>query len=244
MIALHDVAPSTLEATARWRAIVADLTPGPVSLLVVPRYGGRDSWRAGPAPRWVRARAGEGDETVLHGYSHLSVDGRDGCELVARDPRAIDGLIREGLAEMDAAGVLTDGFIAPSYAHPDVAGDACRAAGLGWWATRTALVSRGGDEIRLPSIGLGASTAPRRILSPGAARAGARLLARAPALRLDLHPADLGHSRLERAGRALLATLLDQGRYPLTHADLLPDRLPPTIAARTPRGGAVVRTAA
>ena len=60
------------------------------------------------------------------------------------------------------------------------------------------------------------------------------------ALKFELVPP----ARLERAGRALLATLLGQGRYPLTHADLLPDRLPPTIAARTPRGGAVVRTAA
>lgn len=244
MIALHDVAPSTIEETARWRAIVAGLTREPVSLLVVPRYVGRDSWRAGPAPRWLRARTGAGDEAVLHGYSHLSVDGRDGRELASRDPGAIAELIREGVGELDAAGILADGFIAPSYAHPASTGAACRAAGLGWWATRTTLSDGRGEPIRLPSIGLGASTAPRRALSPAGARAAAMLLARAPLVRLDLHPADLRHPRLERAGRALLATLLDQGRIPLRHADLLPSALLPVVTERPQPGDTGVPTAA
>lgn len=230
MIALHDVAPSTLGETARWRSIVADLTDGPVSLLVVPRYGGRDSWRAGPAPEWLRARTRAGDEAVLHGYSHLSLDGRDGRELAARDAPSIAALVREGAHEMRAAGFAPEGFIAPSYAHPSATGDGCRSAGLRWWATRMVLTC-GAGALRLPSLGLGASSRPRRILSPAAAHLAARLLARAPVVRLDLHPADLGHDRLERAGRELLAALLAQGRRPLSHDDLLPPAVPPTVTA-------------
>ena len=220
VIALHDVAPSTLAETARWRAIVAGLTDGPVSLLLVPRYRGRDSWRSGPAPRWLRARAVDGDEPVLHGWSHLARDGRDGRELAGRDPRAVAGLVRDGMEELREAGVATGGFIAPSYAHPACADDACRSAGLSWWATRAHLRSPGA-RLLLPSLGLGAAPAPRRAVSPGAARAAARALASAPAVRLDLHPADLGHHRLEAAGRERLGRLLGQGRRPVTHATLL-----------------------
>ena len=219
VIALHDVAPSTLAETARWRAIVAELTDGPVSLLLVPRYGGRDSWRSGPAPGWVRARAAAGDETVLHGYSHLATDGRDGRELAGRDPRAMASLIGDGLAEMRSAGLAPEGFIAPSYLHPRGADASCRSMDLTWWATRGSLRSVAGGRA-LPSIGLGASTRARRALSPALARAAAGLLTRAPVVRLDLHPADLHHERLSRAGADLLARLIDQGRRPITHAAL------------------------
>lgn len=92
-----------------------------------------------------------------------------------------------------------------------------RRAGLRWWATRAALAWEGGRRA-LPSIGVGASTAARRALSPAATRAAARGLARAPVVRLDLHPADLRHLRLARAGRKVLELLLSQDRFPVTHA--------------------------
>ena len=220
VIALHDVAPSTLDATARWRSIVGDATDGPVSLLIIPRYRGRDSLRAGPTPRWVRARAETGDEPVLHGWSHLSLTGDDGPELAGRDPAAVSSLIQGAVDEMRTVGLVTDGFIAPAYAHPASTEAACQSAGLSWSATRMRLRS-GEDRVLLPSIGLGASTATRRAASPGAARVAARALFALPAVRLDLHPADLAHRRLERAGRELLARLLAQGRRPVTHAALL-----------------------
>lgn len=225
VIALHDVAPSTLGETERWRALVAGITDGPVSLLVVPRYGGRESWRAGPGAAWLRARWRAGDEAVMHGYSHLSRDGRDGCELRGRDARSIEVLIEDGARELAAAGLEAEGFISPSYVHPPATDASCRSAGLRWWATRTALRDEG-RSCALPSVGLGASTAVRRLLSPPAARLAARLLAAAPVIRLDLHPADLRHSRLERSGCDLLELLLAQDRRPVTHAAVLEARLP------------------
>ena len=65
MIALHDVAPTTIAEATQWRSTVAASTDGPVSLLVVPRYRGRDSWRSGSHRAWVRGRVEAGDELVL-----------------------------------------------------------------------------------------------------------------------------------------------------------------------------------
>lgn len=237
MISLHDVAPSTIEATAAWRTAVAELTDEPVSLLAVARYRGRDSWRSGPARSWVCGQGELGDEVVLHGYSHLDRAGRDGRELAGRGPAAIVSLIGTGLAELRAAGFACEGFIAPAYAHPAITDACCRAAGLSWWATRRVLRADGW-ALRLPSIGLGASTATRRALSPLATRAAARLLSRAPVVRLDLHPADLRHPHLERAGRELLELLLDQGRRPVTHGGLRPGCAGAACAHRQrPAGG-------
>ncbi len=219
VISIHDVAPSTIAEAGEWRDLVAETVEGPASLLLVPRYRGRDSWRAGPAPAWARERASGGDEIVLHGWSHTRADGRDGAELAGRPPEQVEALIEDGLAELRAAGLSPEGFIAPAYAHPAAAGEGCRRAGLGWWATRASLAWDGG-RLRLPSLGLGASTPSRRALSPAAARAAAGALARAPAVRLDLHPADLRHPRLATAGRDLLERLLSQGRRPVTHAAL------------------------
>ncbi|HVH01244.1 MAG TPA: DUF2334 domain-containing protein [Miltoncostaeaceae bacterium] len=217
VVSIHDVAPSTLAEAREWRALVAEAVPGPVSLLLVPRYRGRESWRAGPPLRWARERAGDGDEIVLHGWSHMRADGREGAELAGRAAGEVAAVIRVGRGELAARGLAPAGFIAPCYAHPAGAGRSCREAGLRWWAARAALAWEGGRRA-LPSIGVGASTAARRALSPAATRAAARGLARAPVVRLDLHPADLRHRRLARAGREVLELLLSQNRCPVTHA--------------------------
>jgi uncharacterized protein len=217
VIAIHDVSPSAVPAAEWWRESIARVVDGPVSLLVVPRHRGRESWRAGPARAWAEGRARAGDELVLHGYTHARRDGRDGRELAGRGPADVADLIRDGRAELRAAGLDATGFIAPSYAHPRSVGPACRAAGLTWWAGRSLLGGELGLRL-LPSLGLGASSALRRLTSPRVSRAAARVLSGVPAVRLDLHPADLDDRRLEAAGRELLARLVDQGRRPSTHA--------------------------
>jgi uncharacterized protein len=217
VIAIHDVSPSTVPAAERWRECIARVVGGPVSLLLVPRHRGRESWRAGPALGWAERRARAGDELVLHGYTHTRPNGRDGRELAGRGPADVAALIRDGRMELQTAGLEVAGFIAPSYSHPRSVGPACRAAGLRWWAGRSLLGGELGLRL-LPSLGLGASSALRRLTSPRISRAAARVLSGVPAVRLDLHPADLDDRRLEVAGRELLARLLDQGRRPFTHA--------------------------
>lgn len=231
VISIHDVSPSTLPGAERLRDVVAARVDGPVSLLVVPRYGGRESLRSGPARRWLIDRAALGDELVLHGYSHVGRGGRAGPELAGRDTGAIGRLIRDGLAELRAAGLGAEGFIAPCYLHPRQADAACRDEGLGWWATRGSLCSAGGRRA-LPSIGLGASRPARRALSPLAADGAARMLAPWPVVRIDLHPADVDHRRLAGAAGGLLDRLLDQGRRPVTHALVEPAAGAPDVARR------------
>jgi hypothetical protein len=152
---------------------------------------------------WGLDEARWADMNRLRGNLYELVDYMDGAGL----PAQVETLIRDGLAELRAAGLPPEGFIAPAYAHPPAAAEGCRRAGLGWWATRASLAWEGGRR-RRPSLGLGASTPSKRALSPAAVRAAAGALARAPAVRLDLHPADLRHPRLATAGRDLLERLL------------------------------------
>ncbi|MGD9695593.1 MAG: DUF2334 domain-containing protein [Thermoleophilia bacterium] len=216
IVSIHDVAPSTLEQAREWRERVGEMTAAPVALLVVPCRGGREGWTAATAG-WVRERAAEDDELVLHGWSHVRPDGSDGAELRGLSGPVIAARLGLGLDQLARAGMRAGGLIAPAYGHPAAVDAVCAGLGLRWWATRTRLRWSGG-EARLPSLGVGASTRLKRALSPAAAHAGARALRRARAVRLDLHPADLRHPRLAAAGRDLLDLLLDQGRAPVTHA--------------------------
>lgn len=219
IISIHDITPRRLDAADRWRAAAQARIPGPVSLLVVPRYAGRDSWRAGPGGAWLRERERAGDEVVVHGYAHTRA-GRDGAETAGRGPRWVDAVVAEGAAELRAVGVRPSGFIAPAYGGARGVAAACATAGLSWWATRFHLRAQGA-RYAVPSIGLGASRPARRALSPAVARGVAGVLAAWPVVRIDLHTADLEHPRLAAAGRELMDVLAGQGRRPVTHDALI-----------------------
>src|SRR3569623_827832 len=71
-IALHDVAPATWPACRRLLALVDELGPVPVTLLVVPDYHHRGRVTGDPSfIRAIEARLARGDEVVVHGYHHL-----------------------------------------------------------------------------------------------------------------------------------------------------------------------------
>lgn len=220
IVALHDVTPSTARATETWRAVVARRADGPVALLVVPRYGGTQEWPETVGLRWVHWRMLAGDEIALHGLTHTTVTGQDGPELRGRDSGELMTRIVDGSVALARVGLPVVGFVAPAYAHPAGAHDGCRRAGFTWWATRWQLHWDGGYRW-LPSIGLGASTPTKRVLSPAALTAGIRALARYEVVRLDLHPADLEHRALAGAGVRALEALLAQGRRLVTHGDLV-----------------------
>lgn len=218
MVSLHDVAPATAQQAMRWRDLVAAHTEGPACLLVVPRDGG-GGWAEGAGLEWLRTRRAAGDEIALHGLTHRTPRGADGPELRWRSAEEVHARLRIGAGDLAGLGIAPSGFVAPAYAHPRAASRACRHLGLAWWATRLRLSSGAGGRT-LPALGVGASTPLRRRWSPAAARGAARALARAPAVRLDLHPADLRHPPLEAAGLGLLELLLAQGRRPVLHEDL------------------------
>ncbi|MFN8121141.1 MAG: DUF2334 domain-containing protein [Thermoleophilia bacterium] len=232
IVAIHNVAPATLPECRGLRGIVEEvLGPVPVSLLVVPRYHGDARWTA-PARSWLQWREGRGDEIVLHGLDHLDRRGGDGGEFhPGLGAAGIGRRLREAVEALGHQGLEAHGFIAPAYLHPAILDAGCDATGLEWWATRGRLRAPGVVE-HLPSLGLGASTAARRVLSPAAARLAATVLAPCAAVRLDLHPADLRHPRLTAAIRPLLIALARQWRIPARHRDLLH---PPARAATASR---------
>lgn len=221
VVAIHDVAPATLPECRALRETVAHvLGTAPVSLLVVPCYHGERYWS--PSARsWVGRCADEGDEIVLHGLEHRDYRGFDGAEFPRSMPAPVARRrLLDALTAIERVGLTPHGFVAPAYLHPSTLDAGCAAAGLDWWATRVELRTPGG-VMRLPSVGLGASTPLRRALSPTAAWVGARALRFADAVRIDLHPADLRDRRLRAAVRPLLLTLSRQGREPACHRDLL-----------------------
>lgn len=236
IFSIHDVAPQTLPQVAELRRMIhADAGPVPVSLLVVPRYHGADAWCPG-SRRWLSDAATRGDEIVLHGYEHWSPSGLDGAEFDRQMAgTAVAARLALALGRLQELGLYADGFIAPAYAHPATLTRVLRAQRVGWWATRTGLYAPTGPR-RLWSIGLGASTAWRRATSPRAARAALRLAACTPALRLDLHPADLAHPALRRSARELIAGLLAQQRYATVHGALVALDRRPTRSARVDPG--------
>ena len=235
IISIHDVAPHTLPQVVELRAIVGALAgPVPIALLVVPRYHGDGEW-CREAREWLRAAAARGDEIVLHGYEHQSPDGTDGAEFCRHTPRAAaSARLAAALQCLADLGIETEGFIAPAYAHPAVLTHALCDRQLAWWATRTRLHA-GPRTRRVPSIGLGASTAVRRTVTPALARAALQLVRPAPAVRLDLHPADLVHPGLRPAVGALITGLLAQERRAATHRDLIASAGAPPPTRHTSR---------
>ena len=233
IVAIHDITPARVVHAEALREMIAGEAPGPASLLVIPRYGGVASWRAGGGAARLAELSRAGDEIVVHGYSHATPRGRDGPETARMSPESVGATVRAGTDELRRAGLAPAGFIAPAYGRARACGAACHAAGLGWWAGRLALHHPGGT-VRLPSLGLGASSPVRRAFSPSCAGAAAAALRRVPVVRLDLHTADLGHPRLAVAARSLLRGLIGQGRSLSTHAALLPRGEESRIRSRTP----------
>ena len=220
VVAIHDVTPGSAGAVVRLREMVARRAPGPVSLLLVPRFLGDEPWRAGHFTRWTSARAAAGDELVLHGFTHITPGGTSERELAHLSATDIGNRIDLGRSVLHGVGLAPGGFVAPCYDHPRTAHLACARSALTWWATRNGLY-RKGRRLLLPSLGLGASSALKRATSPSVARAAAAVLAPARSLRLDLHPADLDHRGLLAAAVDVLDRLLDQGRELTTHARLV-----------------------
>ncbi|MGE0027876.1 MAG: DUF2334 domain-containing protein [Thermoleophilia bacterium] len=221
VVAIHDVSPSTAGAADRLRRLAAARSDGPASLLVVPRAGGSESWRHGPARGWLAGRLAVGDELVLHGHTHRDRRGRDGGELRGRTAAGVRDVVTSGADELAGAVGRPEGFIAPSYAGGPGLGRAVGDAGLVWWASRLRLHWPGGAR-PLPAIGPGASRPLRRALSPPALRAAVASVAPLPCVRLDLHPADLRHPALLDAAMGALDALLAQDRRVSVHGELIP----------------------
>lgn len=235
-VVLHDV------ARARWRecrALMRDAAAAaraagiaflPLTLLVVPQLHGR------PNPprfaRWLHLQSQRGHELVLHGWQHRD-DGpsprsaldwwrrrvltdREG-EFAALDEAAARRRLEQALAWMRARQLPVGGFVAPAWRMNGAAWRALAAtAAFDHCSTRLevfALPER--RALRAPPLVFSTRSRWRRALSWAFNAAQARRQARAPLLRLELHPGDSAHPAVRALWmRVLTRALCDQRRAP------------------------------
>jgi predicted deacetylase len=255
-VSIHDVAPATWAACEQLVRAIREVADIPLTWLVVPRYHGRDdpgaAMEAGLSDLVAR-----GHELALHGYTHLDTEPvrgnpisrflrsvyttREG-EFSALPQDEARRRIRLGLDWFAARGWTASGFVAPAWLLGGEAWQAVRDAGFDYTTTFSRFhLLRGGCSVFSPSLVYAARNRAGRFLSPLAAGAGATLLARAPVVRLSLHPADARHPRLLRHAQHLVERLLAQ-RSAVTKAacarsltSKVPSSLPGSIQGhRTP----------
>jgi predicted deacetylase len=224
-VSIHDAAPSNwagCEALARAIGEVADI---PLTWLVVPRYHELDA--TSPA---MEQGLGEylvrGHELALHGYTHLDtapVAGslrsrflrgvyttREG-EFSALPADEARRRIRLGLDWFAARGWPASGFVAPAWLLGAGAWEALREFPFEYTTTFGHFHLLGsGAQVLSPSLVYAARNRAGRFFSPLAADAGAALLARAPLVRLSLHPPDARYPRLLSHAQHLVERLLSQ----------------------------------
>lgn len=222
-VSIHDVAPATWTGCERLARAIREVADIPMTWLVVPRYHERDevseSMQAGLA-----GYLAQGHELALHGYTHLDTMPVAGSarsrflrgvyttgegEFSALSLEEARRRIRLGLDWFAARGWPVHGFVAPAWLLGGEAWRAVREAPFEYTTTFSRLHLLGpGRSVLSPSLVYAARNRAGRFLSPLAADAGAALLARAPLVRLSLHPPDARHPRLLRHAQQLVERLL------------------------------------
>lgn len=226
-IAMHDVAPATWPQCARLLDLVDALDAPPVTLLVVPDWHAQGRIDAAPEfRRAIDARVARGDEVALHGYFHRDdapaprspaawlrrrvLTAGEG-EFAALDAATAESRLRTGLELLRRQGWHIDGFVPPAWLAGAATRSALQRTGLRWTSTHTALIAldrRGEERIAAPCLTASPRSRWRRAASRAFLHAGLRLTARAPLVRVGLHPADADHADLLACWRDVLTELL------------------------------------
>jgi uncharacterized protein len=222
-VSLHDVAPDTLPECR----LLLDILDGlrvPVTLLVVPHYHHRTRVDADPGfATFLKERLARGDDVVLHGYYHLddapAARGPLGWlrrriytagegEFDSLDEATARARLSKGRELLTRIGAPPSGFIAPAWLLGPAAARAVRALGFAYTSARESL-SRPADGMVVAAPSLVASTRAgwRRIASRIVIASRLALLARAPRVRVALHPADAHHPSIVASWRRSLAVL-------------------------------------
>ncbi|WP_040786657.1 DUF2334 domain-containing protein [Massilia niastensis] len=254
-VSIHDVAPATWDECARLAEAIRAVADIPLTWLVVPAYhrAGGDAARMDAG---LAAALARGDELALHGYTHLDsgphgLGWRDGFlrgvysregEFAALPAEEAARRIRLGLAWFAERGWPVSGFIAPAWLLGEGAWEALRGFRFEYTTTYTRFHLLAGGVACLspfsPALVYAARNRSGRLLSPPTASLLAAGLARAPLVRLGLHPPDLRHPHLVRHAQHLVRQLLGT-RAPLTKAGFAQRlQLAVPAGARPAAGGA------
>lgn len=209
IVAVHDVAPSTLPQVSWLLARLDDAGVDRRVIKAIPAEPGRGD----PAPfeELVRGEAARGGEVVVHGWTHRAAASyrgsaldrlrarlfaTDSAEFLALTPAEMRSQLDAGRAWLDRLGLAPGGFCPPAWlAAPGLAA-AARAVGFRYLLTLRGLRDLSAapgtaTRIDLPATGyMGAGPAQEALLRLGGAllfRPLAALL-EAPAVRVYLHP--------------------------------------------------------
>jgi predicted deacetylase len=224
-VSIHDVAPATWSGCERLAQAIREVADIPITWLVVPRYHGCDE-RSRDMETRLTEQLAQGHELALHGYTHrdsMPVQGglgsrfwrgvyttREG-EFSALPVDEARRRLRLGLDWFAERNWPVSGFVAPAWLLGNGSWRAVRELPFDYTTTYGRFhLLRSGTSVRSPSLVYAARNRAGRFLSPLAADASAALLARAPLIRLGLHPPDAQHPRLlqhaQRTIERLLAT--------------------------------------
>jgi len=195
-----------------------------LSLLVVPQWHGQEAFSRNRAfSDWLRARAAEGHEVLMHGFTHLAEWGRPGPRLASWLERRYAGRAGEfhrlsvaearlrlglGLDAFREADVHVSGFVAPAWLLGREAEQALRefAVPLTTRWGRVELLSCGAS-VRAPTLAFSSRSGWRRAVSRRWVRFWFQCHRRAPLVRFAVHPKDLMHADVRDAVRAVLREL-------------------------------------
>jgi predicted deacetylase len=235
VVSVHDVAPATTSESRRW---VSDLDERgvPASLLVIPGPWRERALATEPEfAGWLRGCVERGHEVCLHGWDHTAPPGaspgralvgnfvaRGAAEFWSLDEDRAAERARRGLDLLAGLGLVASGFTPPGWLASAPAIRGLRRVGLRYVTShRSVTALRTGDRLRALVI-------CHRPHSRGE-RAGAALMARAPALllhpggtlRLALHPDDLLRPGLREAALKGIDAALAAGAVAVTYESLV-----------------------
>ena len=237
-VSLHDVAPATWKECDYLLQAIRDVAAIPVTLLVVPDYHRLPLPRAQAAhyEQALERRLANGDELVLHGYSHLDeaaravgwrerfirhVYTRGEGEFYAIDKEEAGRRLRQGLDWFDRRGWPVEGFVAPAWLMGEGAWAALAEFPFSYTTTlREMVLLPERERIASQSLVYSVGSAWRRAMSCSWNKLLRHALSGKPVVRLSLHPVDVRHPGIVRHFQNLLAELL-QGRTAMTKADFV-----------------------
>ena len=229
LVSIHDVTPALTDGVARLWTLCAGRGVRP-ALLVVPDWHG--AWPLERYPSfvdWLRARAADGAEIVLHGERHDEVGlprrfgdsarawGRTAreAEFLTLDGAAARDRIARGLDRLRTLGLDPVGFVPPAWLARHEGHEAAGEAGLGFSEDDRAIhLYPSRRRVPSPVVRWSARTPARAWGSVAVARARWILQRRAHFPRIAFHPQDLDHA----ATAAALGPTLD--RWLARHAPI------------------------
>jgi uncharacterized protein len=214
LVSIHDVTPAQEANVIRLWAFCLSRRVTP-ALLVVPNWHGQ--WPVEAHPRfvdWVRARASEGAEIVLHGERHDEVGlrrrwrdrwrawGRTAGEgeFLTLDASAARIRVTRGLGRLRALGLEPTGFVPPAWLARRATYQVAAAAGLIFSEDeRSVFLLPSGRRVRSPVVRWSARSGVRARGSAAVASARWLLQSRSRWPRIALHPPDLDRPETARS---------------------------------------------